>query len=258
MSCSDVVAQDHGAVRVLTIDRPQRRNALCVDTAETLRAEFDRAGHMPGVGAIVLTGTDGHFCAGGDADMILDVIDDDADAAPLNLMNAFHRLVEAIWESSLPVVAAVSGVAYGGGFNIALACDLIYCSADARFCQVFLRRGLAPDVGGAYLLPRLVGMQRAKELMLLTPEIDAARAERMGIVNAVLPDPESAYERAISIASDLAEGPAFATSLTKRLINSSTTGSLHTALTHEAATQAMALRSQSAADRFAAFRTRQT
>jgi 2-(1,2-epoxy-1,2-dihydrophenyl)acetyl-CoA isomerase len=253
---SEIEATDHGAVRVLTINRPRRRNALSIETAETLRAEFERAGAAPGVGAIVLTGADGHFSAGGDADAILDVIEDDADAAPLRLMSAFHRLVEAIWESPLPVVAAVSGVAYGGGFNLALACDLIYCSADARFCQVFLRRGLAPDVGGAYLLPRLVGMQRAKELMLRTSEIDAARAEQLGIVNAVLPDPETAFEQAIAVARELAEGPRLATTLTKRLLNSSTAGSLHTALEFEAATQTVALGSRDAADGFASFRPR--
>lgn len=251
---TEVDVNDHGAVRVLTINRPQRRNALSISTAESLRAALDTAGNAPGIGAIVLTGADAHFCAGGDADMIIDVIEDGSDAAPLRLMSVFHRLVEAIWESPLPVVAAVSGVAYGGGFNIALACDLIFCSADARFCQVFLRRGLTPDVGGAYLLPRLVGMQRAKELMLLAPEIDAARAEQIGIVNAVLPDPESATERAIAVAGELAAGPRLAASLTKRLINSSTTGSLHTALELEATTQAIALRSQSAADGFATFR----
>lgn len=253
---TDVIVRDHGAVRVLTINRPERRNALSAATAETLRTEIESADKASAVGAIVLTGAEGHFCAGGDADTILDVIEDDADAGPLRLMNAFHRLVEAIWESPLPVVAAVSGVAYGGGFNLALACDLIYCSADARFCQVFLRRGLAPDVGGAYLLPRLVGMQRAKELMFLTPEIDAAHAERMGIVNTVFPDPESASERAIAVAGELAEGPRLATSLTKRLVNSSTTGDLHSSLTLEATTQAIALRSQGAADRFAALRPR--
>lgn len=254
----EIVVHDQGDVRVITINRPQRRNALGVSTAETLRAEIEGTRDAAGVGAIVLTGADGHFCAGGDAETILEVIEDDADAAPLRLMATFHRLVEAIWESPLPVVAAVSGVAYGGGFNLALACDLIYCSADARFCQVFLRRGLAPDVGGAYLLPRLVGMQRAKELMLLTPEIDAVRAEQLGIVNAVLPDPESASERAIVVAGELANGPRPATALTKRLINSSTTGSLHTALQNEATTQAIALRSRGAADGFASLRPRRT
>jgi 2-(1,2-epoxy-1,2-dihydrophenyl)acetyl-CoA isomerase len=250
----EVQVQDQGPVRVLTINRPERRNALDIPTVETLRSALEEAGSAADVGAVVLTGAGGHFCAGGDADMILDVIKDDADFGPLRMLNAFHRLVEAIWESPRPVVAAVSGVAYGGGFNIALACDLIYCSAEARFCQVFLRRGIAPDVGGAYLLPRLVGLQRAKELMLLTPEIDAARAEQLGIVNAVLPDPEAASKRAIEVARDLARGPALAISLTKRLVNSSTTGTLRSALELEATTQAVALRSQSAADRFSAFR----
>lgn len=250
----DVAVSDHGPVRVLTINRPQRRNALGISTAEALCLELERVASTAGIRAVVLTGADDHFCAGGDAEMILDVISDDADATPLRLMDTFHRLVQAIWESPLPVVAAVSGVAYGGGFNIALACDLIFCSADARFCQVFLRRGVAPDVGGAYLLPRLVGMQRAKELMLLAQEIDAARAERLGIVNAVLPDPGATLAHAMAVATDLADAPTFAASLTKRLINSSTTGNLRSALELEALTQTIALRSQGTADRFAAVR----
>lgn len=255
---AEVAVSDHGPVRVLTINRPQRRNALAISTADALRVELERADSAASIQAVVLTGADDHFCAGGDAEMILDVIGDGVDATPLRLMDTFHRLVEAIWESPLPVVAAVSGVAYGGGFNIALACDLIFCSADARFCQIFLRRGVAPDVGGAYLLPRLVGMQRAKELMLLTPEIDALRAEQLGIVNAVLPDPDATIAHATAVAAELADVPTFAASLTKRLINSSTTGNLRSALELEALTQTIALRSQGTADRFAPVRSNKT
>lgn len=241
---SEIRTWDDGPVRVVAIDRPQRRNALAASTAEALRAALAGAESDPEIGAAVLTGIGGHFSAGGDVDSILGASGDDA--AALALMRVFHALVEQIWESDLPVIAAVSGAVYGGAVNLALACDLVACSADARFCQVFLRRGLVPDVGGAYLLPRLVGMQRAKELMLLTPEIDAQRALELGIVNAVLDDADAALAHAVATGRTLADGPRLAISLTKRLMNASTSGSLHTALGLEAVTQTVTLRSQDA------------
>lgn len=249
---TDVQVEDVGAVRVLTIDRPDRRNALSPATADELRSGFERA-VTDGAGAVVLTGAGGHFSAGGDAAAILDVLGDADDGAPAAMMRTFHRLVETVWDSPLPVVAAVSGVAYGGGFNLALTCDLVVCSRDARFCQVFLRRGVVPDLGGAYLLPRLVGMQRAKELMLLTPEIDAMRGYELGLVNEVLPDATAACSRAVELAARLADGPRFATAGTKRMVNAGTTGSLHDALRLEAVTQAAALRTDAARAGFAAF-----
>lgn len=242
----ELLVGDEGAVRVLTINRPHRRNALTAELAERMRAELDRAASDADVGAVVLTGAGGHFSAGGDAETILEVVADPTDDAAVALMRTFHRLVETIWNSTLPVVAAVSGVAYGGAFNLALACDLVVCSADARFCQVFVRRGVVPDVGGAYLLPRLVGMQRAKELMLLTSEIGAEQAGRLGLVNAVLDEPDAARAHAVEIGERLAAAPRFAVAQTKRLLNSTTTGTLQSALELEAAVQAGMLRSESA------------
>lgn len=255
---SGVTITDEQPVRILAINRPHRRNALTPEVAEQLTAAIEQAGADTRIGALVLTGEGGHFSAGGDADAIVEVIDAAAADAALRLMRTMHHLVEAVWTAELPVVAAVAGCAYGGAFNLALACDLVVCSADARFCQVFLRRGLIPDMGGAYLLPRLVGLQRAKELMLLTGEIDAWRAGELGLVNAVLPDAESARAHAVALAARLAEGPRTATALAKRLLNASTTGTLQSCLELEALTQAMALRDPAARAGFQDFRTRRT
>jgi 2-(1,2-epoxy-1,2-dihydrophenyl)acetyl-CoA isomerase len=252
---SDVEVTDRDAVRILAIDRQRHRNALTIASAEHLRAELDRA-VGDDIGAVVLTGAGGHFSAGGDAETIMEAVDAPADDAPTRLMRAFHRLVETVWTAPLPVLASVSGVAYGGAFNLVLACDLVVCSADARFCQVFLRRGVVPDVGGAYLLPRLLGMQRAKELMLLTPEIDAAQAHALGLVNAVLDDSDTALEHAVDLATRLADGPRFAIAQTKKMLNASTTGTLQSALELEAAVQAGMLRSRSARHGFAEFLAR--
>ncbi|MFY9927744.1 MAG: enoyl-CoA hydratase/isomerase family protein [Streptosporangiaceae bacterium] len=247
---------DHGPVRLLTIDRPRRRNALTPGLVARLCQQVEAAGRDPAVGAIVLAGAGGHFCAGGDAQAITEVIGAGSQQAAIAFMRHFQALVEALWTSDLPVVAAVSGIAYGGGFNLALACDLIITSADARFCQVFLRRGLIPDLGGAYLLPRLVGVQRAKELMLRTREIGAAEAREMGLVSSVTADPDAALAEALSAGAELAARPRLAVTLTKHLINSGTDGSLQSSLEQEALSQAAALSTQEAADGFAAF-TRQ-
>ena len=248
-----VTVSDHGPVRLLTIDRPRRRNALTPDLVTQLSEQVETAGRDPAVGAIVLAGAGGHFCAGGDAQAIVEVIGTGSRQAAIAFMRRYQRVVEALWTSDLPVVAAVSGVAYGGGFNLALACDLIIASADARFCQVFLRRGLIPDLGGGYLLPRLVGVQRAKELMLRTREIGAAEAREMGLVSTVTADPDAALAEALSAGAELAARPRLAVALTKRLINSTTDGSLQSALEQEALSQSAALSTPEAAAGFAAF-----
>jgi 2-(1,2-epoxy-1,2-dihydrophenyl)acetyl-CoA isomerase len=243
MSEGEILASRRGAIRVLTINRPARRNAMTVAVAEGLRGELEAAVADPGTGAVVLTGAGGHFSAGGDGADILAAAGSGTDG-PERLMRVFHALVETVWNAPLPVVAAVSGVAYGGGFNLALACDLVVCSADTRFCQVFVRRGLIPDLGGAYLLPRLVGLQRAKQLMLLAPEIGATSALQLGLVNAVLPDSDAALEHALTLAAQLADRPRDAIAQAKALLNNSTNGSLEDSLGREAQLQAALLRSE--------------
>jgi 2-(1,2-epoxy-1,2-dihydrophenyl)acetyl-CoA isomerase len=245
----ELTITDAGAVRTIAINRPDRLNAMTTDTADALELAL-RAAAADGAGAVVLTGVGEHFSAGGDAHAILERIGRPDDLAPLDLMRTFHRLIEEVWNSRLPVVAAVSGVAYGGGFNLALACDLVVCAENVRFCQVFLRRGLVPDVGGAWLLPRVVGLQRAKEIMLLTPELSAAEAHSLGIVNAIADDP---LAHATSLATRLADGPRLATALTKKLVNASTAGDLHTSLELEAVTQALTLRGKEAREGFETF-----
>jgi 2-(1,2-epoxy-1,2-dihydrophenyl)acetyl-CoA isomerase len=253
---TEIKVTDEGAVRTLVLAGPARRNALSLSTVDQLHDEVLRAERDDAIGALVLTGAGDHFCAGGDADSVLTAIADDGDDATVRFMRAYHRAVTALWQSPLPVVAAVSGIAYGGGFNLALTCDLIVCARTARFCQVFLRRGVVPDLGGAYLLPRLVGMQRAKELMLLTGEVDAETAYRLGLVNVLVDTAADARAQAADLARRLAAGSRLAVSQTKRLLNASTTGTLQSSLELEAISQAAVLRSPGAQQVFEAFLAR--
>jgi len=147
-----------------------------------------------------------------------------------------QRLIGAVLDCEKPVIAAVNGTAAGLGAHLALACDLVLAADSAKFIEVFVRRGLVPDGGGAYLLPRLVGPQRAKELMFFGDALGAADAERLGLVNRVVPDGEL-DKTAREWAARLAAGPTRALALTKQLVNASLDADRTTAFAAEAAAQ---------------------
>lgn len=250
---TEVLVEDDGPVRILRLSGPMRLNSIAATTADGLCDEVLRAERDHQVRALVLTGDGEHFSAGGDAEGVLEAGAHEDDDAMMRFMRSYHRAALSVWSTSLPVVASVSGVAYGGAFNLALACDLIVASESARFCQVFLRMGVVPDFGGAFLLPKLVGMQRAKELMLLADEIDAGTAQRMGLVNFVLRDAAESLETAVGLAHRLAAQSRMAVGMTKRMMNASTGGTFEASLELEALSQASALgsrRAQSAFERF--------
>lgn len=247
----DLGVEDEGPVRILTIQRPHRRNALSLELVKSMSTEMARAESDSCIGAIVISGLGEHFSAGGDAHSIVAAIDG-PEGSIAALMDSFHNLVRAIWESRLPVLAAVAGVAYGGAFNLALSCDLAVCTTDARFCQVFLRRNLIPDLGGAFLLPRLVGLARAKAMMLLSPEIDAHQALYLGLVNEIVDESIDVRNRAVELGTQLASLSPTAVSLTKRLVNSSV-GDFSNSLHLEGAFQELALATPAARDGFAQF-----
>ncbi|KQY57216.1 MULTISPECIES: enoyl-CoA hydratase/isomerase family protein [unclassified Nocardioides] len=253
---TEILVRDDGPVRVLTMSGPSRINSIGASTAEQLCDEVVAAERDDRVHAMVLTGEGEHFSSGGDAEGVLEAGLSRDDDAMIRFMRSYQRAALTIWNSPLPVVASVAGIAYGGAFNLALSCDLIVCSENARFCQVFLRRGVVPDFGGAYLLPRLVGMQKAKELMLLADEIDAGTAERLGLVNFVVPSAEESLSTATGLAHRLAAQSRMAMSMTKRLLNASTGGTLQSSLELEALSQASVLGSQSAQKSFEGFRER--
>lgn len=209
------VARDQPAQQVarLTLNRPERRNALSEELRDTLRDELEQALADDAVRAIVLTGAGGVFCAGGDISLPL-VTDPAAGRAR---MEAHHRVVRLLAEAPKPLVAAVEGWAVGAGAGIALLCDTIVAGRAARFGFPFLRGGLVPDTAIATTLPARVGLGRARQLLLYGRDIDAAAALEIGLIDDLVDDEllqQTAIERAVALAAQ----PPHALALTKRLL----------------------------------------
>lgn len=255
---NELVIEDRGAVRLLTINRPKRRNAFNVATLEALTSAIESADRDQSVGAVVLTGAGDHFSAGGDADAIVDALVDEDDEATLTLVKYFDRLALTIWNVSVPVIASVSGVAYGAACNLVFACDLVVAAATARFCEVFLQRGVVPDSGGAWLLPRLVGMQRAKELLFLAEEFDAQKAFELGLVNRICANTEAAVGEAVALGERMSGFSRMALRQTKSLVNHSSAGTFDASLVLESITQGAVLRSRAARAGFEQFLAKRT
>ncbi|MFC5636340.1 enoyl-CoA hydratase/isomerase family protein [Streptomyces bullii] len=249
-------ATDNQVCRI-TLNRPESLNALTPDQRERLIRLLSEASADPDVRAVVLTGTGRGFCAGADlrgsasADRRVP-----GDVARTLRLGA-QRLIAAVLDCEKPVIAAVNGTAAGLGAHLALACDLVLAAESARFIEVFVRRGLVPDGGGAYLLPRLVGPQRAKELMFFGDALGAAEAERLGLVNRVVPDAEL-DSTAREWADRLAIGPTRALVLTKQLVNASLDTDRATAFAAEAAAQEINMTTQDAQEGLAGFTARTT
>jgi 2-(1,2-epoxy-1,2-dihydrophenyl)acetyl-CoA isomerase len=191
------------------------------------------------VRAVVLTGAGRGFCAGADLKNSRATTGDRpmAPEVAASVRHGAHDLVLAMVHCPKPIVGAINGVAAGVGVQLALACDLIVAADTARFVQVFARRGLIPDGGAAFLLPRLVGLAKAKELLFLGDDVHAADALAMGLVNRVVPG-EELLEAARALAHRLASGPTFAIGLTKTLVHRSLDVDFATSLALEAHMQA--------------------
>ncbi|CAM5476951.1 enoyl-CoA hydratase/isomerase family protein [Streptomyces aurantiogriseus] len=236
----------------LTLDRPEALNALTPDQRDHLIDLLAAASADAEVRAVVLTGTGRGFCAGADlrgGSAAGDRVPGDV-ARTLRL--GAQRLISAVLDCEKPVIAAVNGTAAGLGAHLAFACDLVLAAESARFIEVFVRRGLVPDAGGAYLLPRLIGPQRAKELMFFGDALTAADAERLGLVNRVVPEGELA-KTAHAWAERLAAGPTRALALTKQLVNASLDTDRATAFAAEAAAQEINMGTADAREGVASF-----
>nr|WP_079167175.1 enoyl-CoA hydratase-related protein [Streptomyces nanshensis] len=242
----------------ITLNRPEAMNALTPEQRERIIALLADASADPAVRAVVLTGTGRGFCAGADLRGAPDRVRErlPGDVARTIRLGA-QRLVAAVLDCEKPVIAAVNGTAAGIGAHLAFACDLVLAADTARFIEVFVRRGLVPDGGGAYLLPRLVGPQRAKELMFFGDALSAADAERLGLVNRTV---EAGELEAVATAwaERLAAGPTRALALTKQLVNDALTGDRATAFAAEAAAQEINMTTRDATEGVASFTERRT
>ncbi|POG48646.1 enoyl-CoA hydratase [Streptomyces sp. ZL-24] len=242
----------------ITLNRPEAMNALTPEQRERIIALLADASADPAVRAVVLTGTGRGFCAGADLRGAPDRVRErlPGDVARTVRLGA-QRLVAAVLDCEKPVIAAVNGTAAGIGAHLAFACDLVLAADTARFIEVFVRRGLVPDGGGAYLLPRLVGPQRAKELMFFGDALSAADAERIGLVNRTV---EAGELEAVATAwaERLAAGPTRALALTKQLVNDALTGDRAAAFAAEAAAQEINMTTRDATEGVASFTERRT
>lgn len=245
-----------GAVAWITLNRPDAGNAITPAQRDRVIDLLQAASADAAVRAVVLGATGTRFCTGAD------LRGSGAPAGPpvtgdtaRLIRQGAQRLIEAVLDCEKPVVAAVNGTAAGIGAHLAFACDLVVAAEGARFIEVFVRRGIAPDGAGAYLLARLVGPHRAKELLFLGDDLSAAEAASWGLVNRVVPDSE--LDEAVSqLAARLASGPTRAIAMAKWLINRSPDVDRRTALDDEAMAQELVVGTADAHEGLAAFAER--
>ncbi|MCU0310181.1 MAG: enoyl-CoA hydratase/isomerase family protein [Acidimicrobiales bacterium] len=248
----------------LTLNRPDAANAITPDQRNRTIELLDAASSDLNVRVVVLTAAgERHFCTGADLRVSTIPVNPGPDDAPdkalgdvgRNIKRGAQRLISSILDCEKPVICAVNGTAAGIGAHIAFASDLVIAADNAKFIEVFVRRGITPDGGGAYLLPRIVGMQKAKELIFFGDDVRAADAERIGLVNKVVPQAEL-RAAAEEWATKLASSPTKAVSLSKWLLNRSLDSGRGQAFEDEAWAQEMASYTQDFQEGVAAFKER--
>ena len=234
-----LISEDRGRVRWLTLDRPERKNAVPPDGWVALREAFEEF-EASGQRVLVLTGAGGDFCAGADladGDMAQTV------GQRRSRMKTVEAAAMALHRLTKPTVAAVDGVAVGAGMNMALGCDVVVATTRARFSEIFVQRGLTVDFGGTWLLPRVVGLQRAKELSLSGRIVGAEEAVRLGIALEAV-DVESLETRATELAEAFAGASPIGQMFAKQGLNASFESSMAEALGREGQAQAICLGSE--------------
>src|SRR5205814_8784088 len=251
------VGDDH--VARVTLDRPEAKNALSVQMRDDLVAAVRRARADTDVRALLITGTGDAFCAGMDlgASTVARVGSEGFDTRSTSeaLRVGVQTLIRELWELDKPTVAAVNGVAVGPGAHLALACDFVLVHERTRFLWSFQRWGLVVDAGGAYLLPRLVGLPRAKAMVMLGEGCTGAEAVDLGLAYRCV-EPDELEAEATALAVRLAAGPTRALGLSKRLLNESFETDLADSLEREAAYQSLATTSGDLVEGMAAFKER--
>jgi enoyl-CoA hydratase/carnithine racemase len=247
---TDLQLDDRDHVRTITLDGPASRNALTTGVCERLAAAV--RGVSGDVRAIVVTGANGAFCSGLD---LKDAMQRGLAQGPeieRGLREQFHGVIRALVESDRPTIALVDGAAAGFGCDLALACDLRIASDRGVFGEIFVKRGLMPDGGGTWHLPRIVGLGRALELMLTGELVPAAEALRIGLANRVFPHGEVGA-RTHELATAIAKGPPLVHRAVKRAVYAGLDGDLAAALDREATGQMALLNSRDFGEGITAF-----
>jgi enoyl-CoA hydratase/carnithine racemase len=244
------------SIATLTLDRPDRLNALTFDVYADLRDLLAEVPHRDDVRSLVITGEGKGFCSGGDVDEIIGQLVGMGAKELLEFTRMTGAVVQRMRECPIPIVAAVNGVAAGAGAVLALAADLRVVSTTASFRFLFTQVGLSGgDMGAAYLLPRVVGLGRASEILLFGDPVDADEAYRIGLANRVVAA-DAVVDEAQAIARRLADGPALAHRMTKTLLTQEQDVSLAAAIELEAIAQAQLMGSDDFAEFHAAFTDR--
>jgi 2-(1,2-epoxy-1,2-dihydrophenyl)acetyl-CoA isomerase len=251
VSSQPVLYEVAEGVATITLNRPDALNATNDALYRELSARVREAGDDPAVGCLVLTGAGRGFCAGADVKAM------NPDMQPLDRRKRHRWILRDVLVPLLavekPVIAAVNGPAVGAGFNLALAADIIIAADTAVFSQIFTRLALVPDLGGMYLLTRVVGLNKAKEMCFTARKIDAQEAREMGFVNRVVPAGElQAQARALAL--QIAAGPATSLAMIKALLNKSSTSTLDQMLEYESFAQTIAYITPEHREGVAAFR----
>jgi len=239
------VTRAEGVVTV-TLDRPAKKNALNDVMWDELLATFHEIAGSDTDRVVVITGSNGEFCSGAD------LTGGGRSRHQLAAMRHVGDVALALHRLPQPVIAKVRGVAVGAGCNLALGCDLVVASDTARFSQIFARRGLSVDFGGTWLLPRRIGLHRAKELAFFADIIGAAEAERIGLVNRVVADAE--LDGFVDEwARRLLDSPPIALAMTKRMLNNSLEVTMEEALDDEGLSQTVNFGTQDTIEAITAF-----
>jgi enoyl-CoA hydratase/carnithine racemase len=249
---------EQDGIGTITLDRPDRLNALTFDVYAELRDFLPRLGVRDEVKAIIVTGAGRGFCSGGDVEDIIGRLVEQDMAQLLAFTRMTGALIASIRAVPKPVIAAVNGVAAGAGAVIALASDFRLIVPDASIAFLFTKVGLSgADMGAAYLLPRIVGLARATELLMLGDRISADEALRIGLVNKVVPM-DSLMDDARALAARLAAGPAFGLAMTKTLLNQELDVDFASAIEAEAQGQAICMQMPSFREAYEAFKARRS
>ncbi|MBD0371150.1 MAG: enoyl-CoA hydratase/isomerase family protein [Pyrinomonadaceae bacterium] len=239
-------------IATITLDRPEKLNAFIGHMRRDLAEALEQAASDRSVRVVVVTGAGRGFCAGADVAYMAQLMERQDVEEFTRLLGAGRRVITAIRQMTKPVIASVNGVAYGAGFNLALACDIRIAAASATFSQSFVKVGLHPDWGGTYFLPRVVPTNLACEMFFLGDSINAERAAQLGIVNRAVADEELAAETR-RLAERLRDAPYKSIAAAKHAVYMSEESSIERMLQYETEAQLQCFQSKEARERVRAF-----